>query len=120
MIVFRTEIGHPMGGSLTKDMYLLATLITFQMQVAHSLYGQSILTEIYLVKPNQMSCPILLSKFESQQSLARKELVTSSLQEESHRLKNLGLGVLTLALISTIITAISALPNKVMQMARSL
>jgi hypothetical protein len=109
--------GEVMDGSAMSVMHrVLLTTILMNKVSSEPL----MLTGIYLERQSPTSCLTLQTRFDSAQSLAIRELVTLSSMAESHRLRSLGLGVLTLGLISTIIIAISALPRRAMQMARSL
>jgi len=117
MIVTQIEIAPQTDGLATLVIkHVLLTTILMQKVSSEPLT----LTGIYLARQSQTSCLTLRINYDSVQNVARKELVTLSSMAESHRLRRLGLGVLTLGLISTIIIAILALPRRAMQMARSL
>jgi len=117
MIVTQTEIAPQTAGLATLVIkHVLLTTILMQKVSSEPLT----LTGIYLAKQSQTSCLTLRINYDYALNVAIRESLILSSMEESHRLRSLGLGVLTLGLISTIIIAILAFPRRAMQMARSL
>ena len=119
MIVFQTEIEPVTGGSQMLAMSQVVNLTMFHWLIAAQL-GQSILTEMYLVKRNQTSCLILLNRFDFAQKPEISESRTSYLTAASHRLAWAGAGESIRESILITITAIFLSLQRAMQMARSL
>jgi hypothetical protein len=117
MIVTQIEIAPQTAGLATLVIkHVLLTTILMQKVSSEPLT----LTGIYLARQSQTSCLTLRINYDSALNVAMQESLILSSMAESHRLRRLGLGVLTLGLISTIITAMSVFLQKAMQIARSL